>query len=759
MQLPSESAVTLRDDWDINDLAAYLHRSQRSRVTVLLSVPQRQVNPPVDGNALKRRLGTKADVVVVPAALTYKLTDTLGRRQSAFGGAARVYPRDNGWLSDHYQIELIQPKSSSKAMLTAIEQAVDDETERTEERAQQRRNEIERRKAIEEQRRRERETQSAVQEPQAPAAPTSASKQSAKQPSKHAKSAKHSTSAIRLNLPQNDAGVFAADTADRAATLAEYLRSPQSTMPVVIATRNVGMTASLADTEELAKMLRDAAYVVDVIGPEATAELNARMPKGVQTFGNACRVIPAGSEWITHGGVKLFWGWNLGERARVTDAVLQEAARLSFNNTYSTHATTDSRRTVSGTVLGSPAEGRVLVDLGRGSYATILTNLVSKDVPDDRLFAKGMAVSGLFDEESRRLDLTEPQPRRPREALSAYASGMVVPARVTAVRRDSCTLELFPGAVVEVPAEDAGVGTDLRWELTVGTVVPVAVIERDDGDAAWSDVDTQGDVRLHWLMSLLDVDESPVPAPSYFPGGPAWIAIPDSATATQQTEHHELSAFDERQLSALIPDSADMASAQRIRDLYAQLMQTRQELTTAERQRNAATAQLEQAKRHALEQRRTMRQQSKHRDVVSGVDLQDRFADPRQQLDFEVYMAWVTRIPAAEKRDKPLKRNWGYGPDFFASLEAVQGVDREKVAHVMLEVVLGLDKELNSRGLHQLRTGEGGSDPKRRTAAGDTYWRVHLQTNTPGARRLHYVRRADGSVMFTRVGLHDDFRS
>ena len=752
--------MTLRDDWDINDLVAYLHRSQRSRVTVLLSVPQRQVKPPVDGNALKRRLGAKADVVVVPAALTYKLTDTLGRRQSAFGGAARVYPCDDEWLSDHYQIELIQPKSSLKAMLTAIEQAVDDEIERTEERAQQHRNEIERRKAIEEQRRREQETQSAVQEPQAPAVPTSASKQSAKQLSKHAKSAKHSTSTIRLNLPQNDAGVFAADTADRAATLAEYLRSPQSTMPVVIATRNVGMTASLADTEELAKMLRDAAYVVDVIGPEATAELNARMPKGAQTFGNACRVIPAGSEWITHGGVKLFWGWNLGERARVTDAVLQEAARLSFNNTYSTHATTDSRRTVSGTVLGSPAEGRVLVDLGRGSYATILTNLVSKDVPGDRLFAKSMAVSGLFDEESRRLDLTEPRPRRPREALSSYASGMVVPAQVAAVRRGSCTLKLFPGAMVEVPAEDAGVGTDLRWELTVGTVVPVAVIERDDGDAAWSDVDTQGDVRLHWLMSLLDVDKPPVPAPSYFPGGPAWIAIPDPTTLlAQQTTHHELSAFDEQQLSTLIPDSADTASAQRIRDLYAQLMQTRQELTTAEHQRSAATAQLEQAKRHALEQRRTMRQQSKHRDVVSEVDLQDRFADPRQQLDFEVYMAWVTRIPAAEKENKPLKRNWGYGPDFFASLEAVQGVDREKVAHVMLEVVLGLDKELNSRGLHQLRTGEGGADPKRRTAAGDTYWRVYLQTNTPGARRLHYVRRADGSVVFTRVGLHDDFRS
>ena len=29
MQLPSESAVTLRDDWGVNDLIAYLCRSQR----------------------------------------------------------------------------------------------------------------------------------------------------------------------------------------------------------------------------------------------------------------------------------------------------------------------------------------------------------------------------------------------------------------------------------------------------------------------------------------------------------------------------------------------------------------------------------------------------------------------------------------------------------------------------------------------------------------------------------------------------------
>ena len=87
----------------------------------------------------------------------------------------------------------------------------------------------------------------------------------------------------------------------------------------------------------------------------------------------------------------------------------------------------------------------------------------------------------------------------------------------------------------------------------------------------------------------------------------------------RQPEQRELATVDERQLAALIPDSADTASAQRIRDLYAQLVQTRQELVAAERQRDATAAQLERAKQRALEQRRSMRQQSRHRSAA-GVD-------------------------------------------------------------------------------------------------------------------------------------------
>ena len=139
MQLPSESAVTLRDDWDVNDLASYLRRSQRSRITVVVSVPQQQAKPPVDVGELKRRLGAKADVVVVPAALTFKLTDALGRTGSVFGGAARMYPCDDGWLSDQYRTELIHPKGSPNSMLGAIERAVAHELRRMDERERRRR--------------------------------------------------------------------------------------------------------------------------------------------------------------------------------------------------------------------------------------------------------------------------------------------------------------------------------------------------------------------------------------------------------------------------------------------------------------------------------------------------------------------------------------------------------------------------------------------------------------------------------------------
>ena len=758
MQLPNDAVVILRDEWDVNELCTYLRRSQRSRIVVVMSTAQRERKPAADPEKLKRRLGAKADVVVISYALAFKLSDRMGKQLSVYGGAARVYPCDDAWLSDFRQAALVYPESTPNATMGAIERAVDREQERMRELARQREREAEERRAREEQERRKREAERAEarrrQEEQA------ARQAKPAQKSNIAAAGTASAAPARLDLPQNADGVLIADTAERAAHLAAYLCAESSTMPVIIATRNTGMVSSLADTGELSRMLRDAALVVDVIGEGATAELNARMPKGVQTFGNACRVIPAGSAWIKRGGVKLFWGWGMADRERVTDAVLQEAARLSFSHTYSSEQAAADKRKVSGIVLGSPAEGRVLVDLGGGRYATILTRLVSKTVAGDRLFAKGMRVSGLFDDDSRRLDVTEPRPCAPRAALSGYADGMVVLARVRRVLKESCTLELFPDVLVEVSAEDASVGGDLRYELTEGAVMPVRIIERDDDAAAWSAVGDDGAVRLDWLVSLLDVDGRPAAAPGYLPGGPAWIQPEDMAgKVARQSDHAELSAMDERQLSDITPDTADTASAQAIRALFVQLGQARQELATAVRQREAVAAQLEQVKRHALEQSRALKRQSRHLGGGEVPDLRDRFADPRQRLDCDIYLAWVMRIPAADKPNKPLAWNWSYGPGFFDSLDEVQGVEREKVAQVMLEVVLGLDKDLAGRGLHQLRAGDGGADPKRRTAEGDTYWRVYLQVNTPSARRLHYIRRADGSVVFSRIALHDDFRS
>lgn len=77
---------------------------------------------------------------------------------------------------------------------------------------------------------------------------------------------------------------------------------------------------------------------------------------------------------------------------------------------------------------------------------------------------------------------------------------------------------------------------------------------------------------------------------------------------------------------------------------------------------------------------------------------------------------------------------------------------------MIVHVPTGRDTELASRELHQLRTGLGANDATVLRDRGEICWRVSLQSNTPGARRLHYWSCADGSVELSSVRVHDDSR-
>jgi hypothetical protein len=136
-------------------------------------------------------------------------------------------------------------------------------------------------------------------------------------------------------------------------------------------------------------------------------------------------------------------------------------------------------------------------------------------------------------------------------------------------------------------------------------------------------------------------------------------------------------------------------------------------------------------------------------------DLTHAFVDPEEQFRFEVLLTWVRMIPASEKPDRPMAE-YRLGPDFLPTLDALEGVSRDKVLAVVVEVLTGIAVQKTGRDLHQLRTSDGGGSPYVvRPEDGAQSWRVALQRETPQARRLHYWRLGD-TYELSRVVRHDD---
>jgi len=136
-------------------------------------------------------------------------------------------------------------------------------------------------------------------------------------------------------------------------------------------------------------------------------------------------------------------------------------------------------------------------------------------------------------------------------------------------------------------------------------------------------------------------------------------------------------------------------------------------------------------------------------------DLSHAFADPEEQFRFEVQLTWARMISAGEKAARPLA-GYRLGPDFLRTLDALEGVSRDKVVAVVVEVLTGIAVQKSGRDLHQLRTSDGGGAPYVvRPEDGAQAWRVALQRETPQARRLHYWRLGD-TYELSRVVRHDD---
>ncbi|MPY12107.1 hypothetical protein [Arthrobacter bussei] len=156
-----------------------------------------------------------------------------------------------------------------------------------------------------------------------------------------------------------------------------------------------------------------------------------------------------------------------------------------------------------------------------------------------------------------------------------------------------------------------------------------------------------------------------------------------------------------------------------------------------------------------IEQARAAHARQLSREIAAGADAGPLFTEPAEQFRHEIYVEWVTRIPASSKADMPLAE-YDLADGFLPSVEQIQGIDRSKIVAVAVEVLTGIADTSPGRDMHRLRSGPKGNNGFVEHAEHGTAWRVALQSGVAAARRMHFWRGTAGRVMFASVGIHDD---
>jgi hypothetical protein len=551
------------------------------------------------------------------------------------------------------------------------------------------------------------------------------------------------------------AEVHRVQNAEGAQALAAALLSPTRDRPVVVVSTAAGRDRPYVDVDQIAADLDGVAEVHVIPTGEVSWVYSRAMPDMTQVYGGASRVYPPGLEWTTQPHRSpLRFAFADDVRGVIAQALVTDAQGMAVDGGLTLSSVFAESVPARGVVKGVVG-GRVFVGLDDDGLATIWPEFVSAGVDAERLAAKGMAVKGLLDRRTKRLDVAG-MLREPADALSAYVGGAQVLGRVTGVQKDTIAVELFPGVRANLgPVAAAGrPDADLRMYFSVGDVLVVKVLEAGDGEGR------------RWRLSSARADSAGevLDAPSLLPDGPAWLVLPPPAPESDDVE--ELLADEAESELAFSPaalpppaaaaDDSVLSSMQAERDALAEVV------AQLEHKQRHALKRLDQAKERLRRETQRATRAITERDALrqhlaSAAGDGELFESPEEQFDFELKLAWARRIPKAEKSSRALAR-YSIGPGFFSSWDGVEGIERSKVVDVVVEVLTGIADTQPGRQVHQLRSGTGGNSPRVARPNGDTCWRASLQVNTAAARRLHYWRRSDGSIELSAVRLHDDFR-
>jgi hypothetical protein len=542
-----------------------------------------------------------------------------------------------------------------------------------------------------------------------------------------------------------------------ARALASRLNDANRTRPVVVVSRAAGQSAPYVDVEELVDALADLAEVHVIPTGDVSWAFSSAMPPHTQVYGGASRVYPVDLSWTSDPAESpLRFAFGPRDRDRVTELLISDAMGMALAAGLVEEQRLGKVQVASGRVLGT-AGGRALVDTDRG-VGTVWPELTVPDVAAERLFCKGMTLTGDLDPDSRRLDVRAAL--LPVTALlDEYAVGATVLGRVTRLDNGGCHLELVPGLRVFIDRRDAMAdqSVPLGEFISVGEVVTAVVV-------AVGEATGKG-----WKLNLIDVDPDLEPhAAALLAGGPPWLKVPERVVlaeteregvptpATAQVDDSE-SLVEAGEARATGEELLTQFSAIRLeRDGYlAELERARTRIERLEADRARLRTQAREAGN--LADRRLRDAEALRGQVSMAANDDHLFADALDQFDFEVRLAWARRTTPDEKASLALAQ-YDVLDGFMQSLNDVDGISRQKVVDVVVDVLTGRVHDLDSRESHQLRVSDGGASRYVTREDGSTCWRVALQRNTAQARRLHFWQRPDGSVDLSAVRKHDDMR-
>ncbi|MGJ6980690.1 hypothetical protein ACSDQ9_09210 [Aestuariimicrobium soli] len=598
--------------------------------------------------------------------------------------------------------------------------------------------------------------------------------------------------------------IHTVDTREAAAALAELLNGDTRTRPIVVVTTPAGRTEPWIDPQAIADETGALADIYVLPTGPVTWGFSENMAEGTQVYGGAGRVYPVGHDWASDLSISpLRFAFGATDGKRATESLTSDALKMAAAAGLTESAANPGARPVEGIVQGTTA-GRAIVKIG-STIASIAEELTVEGVPIDRLVHKDQPIAGLLDPTTGRLDVSA-HLRSSDDALSVYRPGTIVLTQVATVDADTAELVLYPktstpAAAVRVPREDITTNPhdDLRTLMSLGEVIAARVVS------------TSPD----WRLVLLDVDddEPVLEAPSLLPGGPPWLEDKPATTVPFEPDEPPLplpaaappmapmptppaaaAAVDSSTKAAVRPSPAIFgrkvsrpgpgdeakppttagtagtqellrtidtlkAEVRAITTIRDELLEERQGAAQEREQLRALLDHTERranAAEHTARGLRSQLRKASSKKATPAATDGPQFADPEQGFRHLVTTRWATRIHPSEQAERELP-DYAIGADFLDSLASLEGISTEKVADVVVEILLGMAPSMPGREVHQLRTGTGGDDPPIVRSDKAVAWRASLQVKTPSARRIHYWTLPTGRVELARVATHDDF--